>query len=381
MTNILTIRDVEYSHDDILSFRVTSDQFDDVIWFGIPTLTKPHDDLIALAAGCIFGNFYDRVDFLHPVSPSVRVALEKITGATWNAPIGAPMPIVSRSETILNFSGGFDSLAALACLGDETTLVSMDFGSRFAREVDFFERFDPLIVRTNAREFAKAWTFMGVGSILLSSTLAAGYISFGSIFEASPWNFISRSGGHSAHPIFRASGMEVVNPVVGLSEFGSAFIAAKRFPGSISGSLESLADPHTEKFMRKTLIVKALQELFDLDVPLPKVLPTLAKPVGYGSNLAVDYLAPGFVHFSPVAYENWVDVPSPVLDLIDGIDPEFYWFDNTESFTPVRPQMASNIYSNKLELGMMPFRYRHWAELQKVTGLMKVFHKFPGPVV
>src|SRR5699024_12658626 len=86
-------------------------------------------------------------------------------------------------RSALNFSGGFDSLAARV-LEPHAELISLDFGGRFSRERKFFERFDPYVLETNLVDIGLnryAWSFMGIGSLLMRYELQLGAYSFGSI--------------------------------------------------------------------------------------------------------------------------------------------------------------------------------------------------------
>lgn len=56
-----------------------------------------------------------------------------------------------RTGCILNFSGGFDSLAALYLMPEDTKLVAIDFGGWFEREKEFFKQFHPYTLKTNFR--------------------------------------------------------------------------------------------------------------------------------------------------------------------------------------------------------------------------------------
>src|SRR5699024_6541660 len=99
-------------------------------------------------------------------------------------------------EKVLNFSGGFDSMAALA-LEPNAHLVSLDFGGRFSRERQFFEKFQPNIIETNLVDLKLnrySWTFMGIGALLFRDELNISSYAFGSIMAGSATQLVN-------HPI------------------------------------------------------------------------------------------------------------------------------------------------------------------------------------
>ena len=150
----------------------------------------------------------------------------------------------------------FDSIAAKELLDpDKTILISMDFGGRFAREAVFFKNFPTLTVRTNlvTENFhLHSWAFMALGAILASPTLGLGVLSFGSILEASQQNMTSAGPDMDTtnFPVFEFLGLDWYSPALGITEVGSAIIAAQAIPDLLDDSLKSLAEPGTEKLYR-----------------------------------------------------------------------------------------------------------------------------------
>ena len=253
----LSVSEVDAGLDGTVAARIKDSDTDTYVWFKLPDGHRPHPDLIASAFAAVFGNFYDEWIYSAPISESAAQRLESATQSRWTVSGRKIEPYAPGRETLLNFSGGFDSLAAAALLKGHSRLVSIDFGARFEREKRFFERFDSAVVATNVRGLEKSWTFMGAPSILLADYFSAGYISFGSILEASPWNFVARRGVRRSHPVFEAIGLIETNPLVGLTEFSSARLALSSQPDLVVDSLVSLADQHTEKYLRKSLLLSA----------------------------------------------------------------------------------------------------------------------------
>lgn len=313
MANEINVSEIEVSSSGLISARVRYENVDDQIWFQLPIAHRPHMDLIAGAIASTFGGKFDRWVYSGPLSSTAQQRLALATTATWEVPPSSLEPYQGGDRTILNFSGGFDSLAALALSGSETSLVSLDFGSRFGRERRFYEKFDTAIVETNARKFESSWTFMGAGSLLLSDFFNAGFISFGSILEASPWGFVRRGTSPNGNAIFGSVGLTEFRPVAGLTEFGTAKIALDVYPNEITNSLTSLADVHTEKYLRKNLILKALLRGNSMDRFSNVDPPTLKAPIKFGDYLAADFLAPGVWLLCPVDSDEWMKQPVSAL--------------------------------------------------------------------
>ncbi|WP_216352814.1 hypothetical protein, partial [Fictibacillus arsenicus] len=129
-----------------------------------------------------------------------------------------------------------------------TRLVSMDFGGRFAREREFFERFDTLRVSTNVLNSPlrlNSWSMMGMGAILAAHSLKAKYISFGSIIEASVDSLRVTPAIVKAQtfPPFAAAGYHNAPFALGLSEVGTAKVLLQDDASLAVDSLLSLASP------------------------------------------------------------------------------------------------------------------------------------------
>ncbi|MCL2082980.1 MAG: hypothetical protein FWH04_07080 [Oscillospiraceae bacterium] len=172
-------------------------QMDD-LYFRFSSAFVPRNDLIAIALSTLCGQAYDRIHIDLVLSAETIMQLGEFTSAEITcAGTDTQPPKKTGGENIaLSFSGGFDSLAALCVMPDETKLISLDFGHWFKRETDFFEKFDTNIVSTNFRvlKYDKAsWTFMGVAAILYSDYLGIGHHAFGTIFESDKWRFATVS--------------------------------------------------------------------------------------------------------------------------------------------------------------------------------------------
>lgn len=351
------------------------------LWFQLPEGTSTHPDLVACAVATIFWGRAQEIEFMLPITQETRKRLTRYSRMTWNAPLLDGDPPRGGDGIVLNFSGGLDSLAALALLGDSTHMVSLDFGERFEREKDFYESFDTNVVSTNAREFDPTWMFMGLGSILLRAELRSDYVAFGSILEASPWHFLRKSKPMSTHAAFLAAGFQSLNPVSGFTEFGTAYLAAKRFPSEMGASLTSLADRHTEKYLRKTMIIEAVLQHTDAEFQIDSLPPEGNKPIKMGTQLTADFLAPGIHKFSGLEkFEEWITPLNGFYQYIDHLSSQFYWRENTDFPLNASAQFRGIIAKNAAELGIQPYNVSDWDEIREVTNFLKFLHKFPGPV-
>ncbi|GAA1339659.1 hypothetical protein GCM10009594_09170 [Kocuria palustris] len=375
----LRVRDVEMDASGRLEMICRYDGEDHVLWFGLPSGSKrPHGDLIACVIAATFGSKFDEFELMEPVTRDTRERLEMITQAEWNAPLNVGSSPTLGDKLALNFSGGFDSLAALALLDRESTeLVSMDFGGKFIRERGFFERFTPHIVETNIAGFQGDWTFMGAGTLLLAETIGASFMAFGSILEASPWNFRRGADPSADHAVFRAAGLRGVAPVAGLTEFGTTRLVVDRFPNLVMDSLASLADPHTEKYFRKLQMVHhALPEHSEIATLAREVSP--ARVGEYGNSFAMDFLAPGMFKFSAHSSPRWMKPPQGVFDLIADLDLDFYWKWNPSLQVDPSGAWGIGLAVRRSEEGLETYDEKDWDEIRRIVAVMKMFHKFPG---
>ena len=138
---------------------------------------------------------------------------------------------------------------------NNTKLVAIDFGLGFEREENFFKNFNPYVLKTNVRKSLDAdhnsWEFMGIGAILYSNYLNAGYHVFGTIMEASKENFLPnfRLPISVFNAPFCYCGLKEMRYINGLTEIGTSIIASYYDENKIANSLISLSNPGTEKRM------------------------------------------------------------------------------------------------------------------------------------
>src|SRR5699024_6191564 len=186
----------------------------------------------------------------------------------------------SQRNEVLNFSGGFDSLAALAFLPENSSLVSMDFGSYFSREMQIIKKFNSHIVKTNILEtdFRKnSWLYMVIDSILYKDYLNTDYNVFGSVMLSAVLSD-SRFIKNATTPlIIEGAGMQSIPYTLGLTEIGALRVAAHYFPEHLDESLISLASEGSEKRYRKQLYLEIENERYNSNIEITKPVPPLEK--------------------------------------------------------------------------------------------------------
>src|SRR5699024_3891366 len=247
-----------------------------VLTFELSEPIVPRNDLIALSLSTLCGKKYQQLNLELSISSEAKNNIERFTNSKLNVETYDQISHrrIKRSNLTLNFSGGFDSLAALSLMPKNTMLVSMDFGGRFKREMNFIKKFNTVICKTNIIDtnFRKnSWTFMGIGSILFSDFLQTDIHTFGSILGASVISN-SKKAAMNHNPIpFKAAKIENAPYVMPLTEAGTAKIALQSYPELIKDSLNSLANPKEEKRYRKQLLVNAVMKKHDLNIEIENV--------------------------------------------------------------------------------------------------------------
>ena len=261
-------------------------------------------DALALAASTLCGAAFDRIKFAFPVASGTQQAIEAWTKSEVEAQshVRASDPFLRdvdeselRNKVILNFSGGFDSLASLYLLPENHQLVSLDFGGRFARERQFFKKFDPLVIETNVTETPlrkNSWSFLGLGSILAADSLNAAYCSFGAILESTRLQRNTPYERNSTFPPFAAAGLRNAPVAQGLSEVGTVRVLEHFAPELIAESFSSLAGPREEKQVRKWALVEAFRTFEGLErEPLPTPVYPEEPQYKVGQRFVVDLSA------------------------------------------------------------------------------------------
>lgn len=359
------------------------------IFFELSDPVPVSNDAIVIALSTLCGRQYERIYFELIVSQN---ALNEIKDFTLSqieclGIVESPLRLIKENSNeqdsvVLNFSGGFDSLAAMALMPSARKLVSMDFGGRFSREKEFFSDFDTKIVSTNILQTPlkkNSWSFMGIASILYGDYYSFKYITFGGILEAGISNFLDDpiAAKNITFPPFKAMGMENAPYVLGLTEVGTIKVVAKYYPNLIKKSLNSLANPGEEKRYRKQVLLDIFCNLnnkkidYDL-VDIPK------KPYfKFGENFALDFLAIYIAKHAgiDVVCHTLSDVPDDILSLINGNNLYFYEKVNDLMLKNFPSKLVED-YLNKLaEAGVYRYDESDWIEFENVKKFLFRFHK------
>lgn len=356
------------------------------IYFELDFEIIPSNDVIALALSTIAGQKFDRIKMDFDVSECIYNSIAKFTKAdvvitkiTNNEVRG------SGKNIILNFSGGFDSLAAYYIMPDYTKLVAVDFGGSFQREAEFFKQFKPYTLKTNFRQLKldrNSWTFMGVGAILYSEYLDAGYNVFGTIFEATPAHFKKASStAHSnkTEPFYSA-GLKDIRYTNGLTEVGTAIIVSYYAPELIQASLASLSMPKTEKRFRKELLLDIVCEKYNRKISVEKTLEPDTK-IKFGTNLALDFLALYILKNRGIeaAKATMCDIPQEAVELAEECKLQFYErlnCDYVSGETFQTDDLRAEFMSKVLSAGVVPYTEKDYEELRRVLNYLNRYHMF-----
>ncbi|HNW86693.1 MAG TPA: hypothetical protein PKJ47_07130 [Candidatus Limiplasma sp.] len=364
----------------------------DPIYFHFNVPVKPRNELIAIACSTLCGQKYPKITFDLPVNQQVVREISQFTGAQVQAASYQSLKLIvlkiknrcinlirRNGNIILNFSGGFDSLATSALLPrKQTKLVSMDFGGWFEREKKYFVNFHPYIVSTNFRKLKydrNSWTFMGVGAVLLSDYLKAKYNVFGTILEAARSQIRVNPSGVSSvktYP-FSAAGMTDVRYSNGLTEIGTIMLMIHYYPDQINRSLQSLAAENSEKRFRKQVLTQIVLRKLHQEIPLDLVPPPTLKKASFGSNIATDFLSLYELKYAGLDVVNHtiVDIPPEALHMAESMD--LTLFERIHpAFLETIPLHYRKTYLDKLAAaGVVPYTAKDFEEMEIISKFLR----------
>lgn len=352
-----------------------------LLWFEFSEPAKVSNDEVAVALSTLCGRAFSSVHFDFPVSVAAVDGVKAMTAADVTT-AGTRWPSATpRSGLQLSFSGGFDSLAALCLMPEETKLVSMDFGTRFSRERAFFENFPTITVSTNLQELGynkNSWAFMGSGAILVSGHVGAQHHTFGSILEAGPDNMrvAPVAARNATFPPFKAAGYLNAPYVLGLTEIGTLMVLAAYRKDQIRESLTSLASPGEEKLYRKQVLAQIVGDRLGVPIDLdltPKPARTHFK---FGQNFALDFLSFYVAKYAgeSVASDLVSDIPSEVVSLAKKLELTFYERANPTLYRNFPAQLMGGL-ADRLAHANMPFYTESdWSEFAQVRQALAPYH-------
>ncbi|MFD2830007.1 hypothetical protein [Corticicoccus populi] len=340
------------------------------------------DDLIALSLAALCGKKYESINFDLNISEKTKKDIEKFTASTITTKLNNSPTLISKKfgNHTVNFSGGFDSLAAIPFLPQNHSLVSMDFGGHFKREMNMINKFDTHIVKTNILEtdFRKnSWLFMVIGSILYSDYLNTEFNVFGSIINAAFMQNSNYVKTYNTPTLVQSAGMKNIPYTQPLSEIGSLRVSTYNFPHLINESLKSLANPKEEKRFRKQLLLEIEIDRFNHDIELTD---TVSEPTNqyfkWGDNFLVDQLS-----FYIMKYKNYdiasltiSDIPKEAYDLAQNLNLSFYDRYYTDVLKFVPKQFRSKYVSNLEQANILPFEENDWKEYREVNKFLSNYH-------
>lgn len=362
----------------------SSDEGEQLVEFSMPEGYHLDRELVMIAVTTLIGTKYDVVRTAIPLSERCQRDVAALCAADVEAPTTAEREHRERGHKLaLNFSGGFDSMAALALLPDDVELVSLDFGGAFARERDFFQTFQTTILPTNFRQLGLAlnsWSFMGVGPILLRDHLGIGSYGFGTILEATPYNLIDGLDfRNTPNPWFRAAGLSQFNPALGLTEVGTAMLLQSRFPQHVEASLTSLAAPSSEKAYRKALMLHLAGRLTGNSFDVPTDAPAQSF-LTFGKALPTDFLSLYVLkHLGPEIAGHLVGgIPDRAHEMVKELRLTFYERLNTNFYNHVEPDSRALVVSRCADAGIGLYDETDWREFALVRDLIAEHHTIPG---
>lgn len=366
---------IDYSSDGTISCEV---QREDVqqLWIRLPYEAFVSPDVIALALATLCGTTFDSISLDLPVGPTAHAQIEKHTRATLHAPEGKDRSHRPGTETALNFSGGFDSLAALAVL-ENPLLISLDFGGRFSRERSYFKQFDTHIIETNIVDTGMnsySWQFMGIGSILMRQELNLGHYAFGSIMAGSMPRLLRAPADQYTTGLWSNNmlAMKRLNPVAGVSEIGTLGIVTSLYPHAVLDSLESVANPQEDKYLRKLQMLTAVCDERNIPIRLPNAT-TRTSRRKWGDSQATDISSIYVMSQIGVesVYESYAQgIPKTVVDAIPNLDLDFYKRINPHAYANIPKSIRSDIYERLISLGLKPFERKDWSAADDVINLL-----------
>lgn len=355
------------------------------IYFKLMPDILPRSNLIAIAISTLCGRKnYDNIHFDLNVNSSIITDISKFTLAkvTSKPSFEHPIKRKNKNNITLNFSGGFDSLAAKCLMPEEHSLVSIDYGGRFSRERQFFEKFSHCIMETNIVDSPlrkNSWSFMGIASILFSDYLETNYYTFGGILEAGVNNISENpiAAKNISFPPFLAAGMENAPYVLGLTEIGTLKVIANYHPELIASSLDSLANPGEEKRYRKQVLASILSEKMEMDFGLNIIDRPSKIHYKFGQ-----YFAPDFLSFyviknagEEIASHTISHIPYEVVEAAERLSLNFYERVNTNFLVNFPKQLRSDLLLKLDYADVIAYTEADWKEFNEIRQILSKYHK------
>lgn len=362
---------IEFSQLDVSNQRVSllakfSGQ-EHSLWYEFDREVKPSTNAVAVALSTLCGTKFDSIFYDFPIADETTQLIQKFTKASVTSSASC-MPVAPRGGgRILSFSGGFDSFAALRLLGSQAHLVSLDFGGWFEREAQFFNSFDPLVIKTNIRQTptqknslaTNHWTFMATGAILTAEYFGATQHSFGSIL-----------GEAFSRPVKspkRVAPLEMMglteSPVTnGITELGTAKLLLQSDPQLVADSIQSLAGKTDRKRYLKTAIATLLAPKYCESLCLPELPESWSAPISvtdsYTTTMSLLYfISVGELELIAPLFK---EIPDSLLSFASETDMGFMLKANTDHYQFLQRKDAGKLLASLENYGFSPYTEVDW---------------------
>ncbi|MBQ6219903.1 MAG: hypothetical protein IJJ47_09240 [Methanosphaera sp.] len=367
----------------------------DEIYFKLDEKNSINDNVMAVVLTTLTGQLYDKIYYDLELNENIIQQISDFTKSKVSCKQKINTDFINNNineKIILNFSGGFDSLALLSILPkNKTEMVSVKWdmeNNYLKRESDFFKKFNPHILETNFRNFVNKtkveqlsgiWQFMSIGSMLYNELLHFKFHTFGTIFEA--WGLHGSSKVSTrkkfSNPPFNQIGLTDLKICQGLTEVGTALIVAKSFPYLVDDSLKSLAAPNSTKYYRKQLIMKIIQEKYGLkDMYLN--LNDFKEPE---RKIDFNYFADGFLvlwYLKHIGFEKTKrivsNLPEDIMNVVDKCSLNFYEKYNSNFLNNLPEDIKLDVMKNLIKLGILPYDEQDYQELKIVLEYLKDYY-------
>lgn len=368
-----------------VKFVVNHGIIEDILSFSVPPDFHCHPDLFATSLATLCGRRFRRIEFGFAISEKAAAAISAWTGSTIRA-TGTVEPRRKGSRIALNFSGGFDSLAAYFLAPDEQLRCAVDFGGQFGRECDFFTTLAPDIVcKTDIRSKGydrQSWMFMGAPSLLLADYLNLEAIGYGTNFESSLWHYHTQpdfAPKSSSNQLLRGVDLYDSTVLRGLTGFGVARILKHYAPALVPLSLRSLAAEGSIKRVRKTIVYASIEYVSGGGMPR---FDQYTYPKGrhkIGQDYTEDFFA---ILLSRLYGKSIVSRWMEGLDAIDDMDLGSLNINWAFKFNPIfesyMPHKLQSIVRQRLEKAKVEtFSSDDWFHYRAFRRILEQFHKFP----
>lgn len=372
------------------AFSVTVEKTDkpaEVVRFEAPSYVEFGNDLIAHSLSTLAARLHSSVHFDFPVSGACLRRIQEFTLCLPTAAAECDEEVWIRDEkaVTLSFSGGFDSLAALAIMPRETHRVTIDFGGQFERERRSFNHFDPLLISTNIAETslrAASWSFMGIGAMLTAKHTRSRYLTFGGIMDQSPEAFYKPSPlvANNTFSAFSACGFISAPYVIGITEAGTAKIIAQAYPDKAVDALISLAPAMSEKMTRKSLLLSYFSERNGAALDVPDIIYPPKPPYKFGQAMVVDTMSSWFIkNFGRETAERMVsNIPEGAYEIAASRSLKFFEGYNQKLYENFPESLKSDLFKALEAYGLAPYDDEDQSDFEEVANMLATRRKIIG---